>query len=62
MPDRLEAGGSLVVVGFQGAIMVAAGVGGLLVDTLGVQLAYGLGTGALLLGAILFGASNRERK
>jgi predicted MFS family arabinose efflux permease len=62
MPDRLEAGGSLVVVGFQSAIMVAAGTGGLMVDTFGVQLAYGLGTAVLLLGATLFGASIRERK
>ncbi|SKA79580.1 Predicted arabinose efflux permease, MFS family [Agreia bicolorata] len=61
MPDRLEAGGSLVVVGFQSAIMVAAGVGGLLVDTLGVELVYGLGIVALLIGAGLFGASNRVR-
>ncbi len=61
MPDRLEAGGSLVVVGFQGAIMIAAGMGGLLVDTVGVELAYGLGTGVLLVGAVLFGASNRAK-
>jgi predicted MFS family arabinose efflux permease len=61
MPDRLEAGGSLVVVGFQSAIMVAAGTGGLMVDTFGVQLAYGLGTAVLLLGAILFGVSIRKR-
>ena len=43
MPDRLEAGGSLVVVGFQAAITLAAGVGGLLVDTLSVELVYVLG-------------------
>lgn len=59
MPDRLEAGGSLVVVGFQGAITLAAGVGGLLVDTLSIQLVYVIGAVVLLLGAILFGASNR---
>ncbi|MEV4776389.1 MFS transporter [Microbacterium sp. LTA6] len=61
MPDRLEAGGSLVVVGFQGAIMVAAGVGGLLVDTLGVELVYIAGAAALMVGAVLFGLSNRIR-
>ena len=61
MPDRLEAGGSLVVVGFQGAIMVAAGVGGILVDTLSVELVYALGAASLLIGAALFGASNRVR-
>lgn len=59
MPDRLEAGGSLVVVGFQGAITLAAGVGGLLVDTLNVELVYVLGAAALLAGAVLFGVSNR---
>lgn len=61
MPDRLEAGGSLVVVGFQAAIMVAAGVGGFLVDNVGVELVYALGAGALVIGALLFGASNRTR-
>ncbi len=60
MPDRLEAGGSLVVVGFQGAITLAAGVGGLLVDTLSIELVYVVGATALLLGALLFGASNRR--
>ncbi|MCE0510793.1 MFS transporter [Microbacterium sp. KKR3/1] len=59
MPDRLEAGGSLVVVGFQGAITLAAGIGGLLVDTLNVELVYVIGAVALLAGAVLFGASNR---
>ncbi|MBT2483866.1 MULTISPECIES: MFS transporter [unclassified Microbacterium] len=61
MPDRLEAGGSLVVVGFQGAIMIAAGLGAFLVDTLSVELVYALGAGALVIGAVLFGASNRAR-
>lgn len=59
MPDRLEAGGSLVVVGFQGAITLAAGVGGLLVDTLSIEVVYVIGAVVLLLGAVLFGASNR---
>src|SRR5690606_3148652 len=61
MPDRLEAGGSLVVVGFQGAIMLAAGVGGILVDSVGVEPSYVLGAAALVLGAVLFGLSNRRR-
>ncbi|MFK4761963.1 MFS transporter [Microbacterium sp. ZW T5_45] len=59
MPDRLEAGGSLVVVGFQGAITLAAGVGGLLVDLLDVELVYVVGAVSLLLGAVLFGLSGR---
>ncbi len=60
MPDRLEAGGSLVVVGFQGAITLAAGVGGLLVDTLSIELVYAIGAVSLLTGAVLFGLSNRR--
>lgn len=62
MPDRLEAGGSLVVVGFQGAIALAAGVGGVLVDALSVELVYAIGAASLLVGATLFGASNRARR
>ncbi|KDA06843.1 MFS transporter [Microbacterium sp. CH12i] len=61
MPDRLEAGGSLVVVGFQFAIMLAAGLGGILVDSIGVEPSYSLGAAALVVGAVLFGASNRVR-
>jgi predicted MFS family arabinose efflux permease len=61
MPDRLEAGGSLVVVGFQAAIMVAAGVGGILVDSVGVEPSYALGAAALAAGAVLFAVSNRVR-
>lgn len=61
MPDRLEAGGSLVVVGFQGAIMLAAGVGGAIVDAFGVEVNYVAGALLLLAGAALFGASNRIR-
>lgn len=61
MPDRLEAGGSLVVVGFQAAIMVAAGAGGILVDSVGVEPSYVLGAAALVAGAVLFGLSNRVR-
>lgn len=59
MPDRLEAGGSLVVVGFQGAIMIAAGTGGILVDTVDVESSYAVGAAALVIGAVLFGRSNR---
>lgn len=61
MPDRLEAGGSLVVVGFQGAIMIAAGVGGLLVDALSVEVSYAIGAAILLAGAALFGLADRVR-
>lgn len=60
MPDRLEAGGSLVVVGFQAAIMTAAGVGGLLVDSFGIAQVYVLGAAILLAGAALFGLAQRQ--
>lgn len=62
MPDRLEAGGALVVTGFQGGIALAAGVGGLIVDGLGVVAADLLGALLLLVGAALFGASNRIKR
>lgn len=62
MPDRLEAGGGLVVVGFQAAIMLAAGVGGTLVDALGIELAYTVGAATLAVGAVLFGASGRRAR
>jgi predicted MFS family arabinose efflux permease len=59
MPDRLEPGGGLVVVGFQLAIAIAAGVGGLLVDATDVVTVYVVGIVALLVGAVLFGLANR---
>lgn len=62
MPDRLEAGGSLVVVGFQAAIAIAAALGGILVDNVGVEVVYVIGAAMLLAGAVLFGASNRVRR
>lgn len=61
MPDRLEAGGSLVVTGFQLAITIAAGVGGLLVDTAGIETVDAIGILLLLVGAALFGLSMRRR-
>lgn len=61
MPDRLEAGGSLVVTGFQLAITIAAGVGGLLVDTAGIETVDAIGILLLLVGATLFGLSLRRR-
>lgn len=61
MPDRLEAGGSLVVTGFQLAIAIAAGLGGLLVDAAGVATADVVGILLLVTGAVLFGLSVRRR-
>jgi predicted MFS family arabinose efflux permease len=59
MPDRLEAGGSLVVTGFQAAIMIAAGLGGILVDGLGIAQVYTIGAVVLVVGAVLFAISAR---
>lgn len=59
MPDQLEAGGSLIVVGFQSGIMIAAASGGALVDGLGISPVYAAGAALLLLGAIQFGISDR---
>ncbi|KJL22821.1 Purine ribonucleoside efflux pump NepI [Microbacterium azadirachtae] len=59
MPDRLEAGGSLVVMGFQAAIMTAAAVGGALVDGIGITQVYVIGAAVLVVGAVLFGLSDR---
>ncbi|ALJ18769.1 MFS transporter [Microbacterium sp. No. 7] len=62
LPDRLEAGGSLVVVGFQAAIMLAAGAGGALVDAVGVTVVYPIGAAVLVGGAVLFGLSDRAER
>ncbi|MDI6022546.1 MFS transporter [Leucobacter sp. UT-8R-CII-1-4] len=59
MPDMLEPGGTLVVVGFQSGIMIAAGVGGAIVDALGVGPVFLAGTALLLLGAVFFATSDR---
>jgi len=61
MPDRLEAGGSLVVTGFQLAITIAAGLGGLLVDAAGVTTVDAIGILLLVIGAVSFGLSLRRR-
>lgn len=60
LPDRLEAGGSLVVTGFQAAITIAAGVGGVLIDTAGVVVSDLLAVVLLLAGAALFALASRD--
>ncbi|RKE64605.1 MFS transporter [Microbacterium sp. AG238] len=55
MPDRREAGGSLTAVGFQLAIVLAAGFGGLLVDLTGVVTLDIVALALLVIGALLFG-------
>ncbi|MGN7969907.1 MFS transporter [Microbacterium sp. 22296] len=62
MPDRLEAGGSLTVTGFQLAIIIAAGVGGIFVDTIGVVTVDVIGIVLLVIGAALFGLSLSARR
>jgi predicted MFS family arabinose efflux permease len=57
VPDRMEAGGGLLVAGFQLAITLGAGLGGVLVDTIGVTWAFGVGAIAALVGGILFGSA-----
>lgn len=61
LPDRLEEGGGLVVAGFQAAIMLAAGIGGLIVDAAGVANTYVTGVIAVAAGAIVFGLASRTR-
>ncbi|ANJ25566.1 MFS transporter [Agromyces aureus] len=60
-PDRLESAGGLVVAAFQVAITIGAGVGGLLVDSVGVQAAFlGGGVAAVLGGIVLTLAKTRN--
>lgn len=61
LPDRLEEGGGLVVAGFQAAIMLAAGIGGLIVDAAGVANTYVTGVIAVAAGAVVFGLASRTR-
>ncbi|WP_221586233.1 MFS transporter [Microbacterium sp. G2-8] len=58
-PDRLESGGALVVVGFQLAIVLAAGIGGLLVDAAGILQTYAVATVCAAVGAVLFVSAGR---
>lgn len=59
-PDRLESAGGLVVAAFQVAITIGAAVGGLLVDSVGVQAALiGGGIAAVLGAGVLSSARKR---
>lgn len=59
-PDRLESAGGLIVAAFQTAITIGAAVGGLLVDSVGVQVAFlGGGISAVLGGMVLATARRR---
>lgn len=60
VPERLESAGGLVVAAFQIAITIGAAVGGLLVDSVGVQVALiGSGIAAVLGAAVLSSARAR---
>lgn len=59
VPDRLEAIGGLSVAGFQLAITLGAGLGGLIVDLLGVGTAASAATLLVTLGTVLFASAPR---
>ncbi|MDJ0396038.1 MFS transporter [Rhodococcus sp. G-MC3] len=54
-PDQMEAGGGLLVAGFQLAITLGAGLGGLLVDSGGIELALIFAAISSLVGGLMFG-------
>lgn len=62
MPDLLEAGGSLIVLGFQAGIMLAAAVGGVIVDGFGIVPVFLIGAVLLVAGGVLFGLSGRRHR
>lgn len=54
-PADLEPGGGLVVAGYQLAITLGAGVGGIVVDAHGIRTTLLLAAAAALVGGVLFG-------
>lgn len=61
IPDRLEAAGGLVVAGFQLAITLGAGIGGILVDSADVRFTYLVAVVVVAVGVVLFGSAGRRR-
>lgn len=61
VPDRMESGGGLVVAGFQLAITVGAGAGGLLVDAVGIVPALIVAAISAILGGVIFGSARTAR-
>lgn len=61
IPDRLEAAGGLVVAGFQLAITLGAGLGGILVDSVDVRFTYLVAVAVVAVGVVLFGSAGRRR-
>jgi predicted MFS family arabinose efflux permease len=56
-PDRLEAGGGLVVGGFQAAVTVGAVIGGALLDGSGIRTALLVAAAAAAVGSAIFGTA-----
>lgn len=61
VPDRMESGGGLAVAGFQLAIAVGAGVGGLLIDGLGIVPALVVAAVSAIAGGVVFGTARTTR-
>ena len=59
-PQRLESAGGLVVAAFQIAITIGAAVGGLLIDSVGVQAAFLGGGIAAVIGAGVLSSARRR--
>jgi DHA1 family purine ribonucleoside efflux pump-like MFS transporter len=59
-PERLESAGGLVVAAFQIAITIGAAVGGLLIDSVGVQSAFLGGGIAAVIGAGVLSSARRR--
>jgi predicted MFS family arabinose efflux permease len=60
VPSRMEAGGGLVVAGYQFAIALGAGIGGVVVDQAGISLTLLVAAGSALLGGVLFGFARQD--
>ncbi|ALE85778.1 MFS transporter [Pseudonocardia sp. HH130629-09] len=60
VPDRMEAGGGLLVAGFQLGITVGAVVGGLLVDGVGVRVTLAAAAVVATVGGLAFGSAPQE--
>lgn len=57
VPDRMESGGGLTVAGFQLAITLGAGVGGLLIDAIGVTPTLVAASVSAIVGGLVFGSA-----
>jgi len=62
LPTHMEAGGGLVVAGYQFAIALGAGTGGILIDFAGVRATLVVAAVAALSGGVLFGTARRGQR